>query len=128
MLQQDKAEDFVVATGTTTYIRDFLRVAFTEVWIELEFNGTGEAEEGIVVNNGGNGSVKIGQKMVKVAPRYYRLTELNLLIGDPTKAKTKLGWNPNYTLASMLKGMVSYDIELFKKEQILKESGYQIKN
>jgi GDPmannose 4,6-dehydratase len=128
MLQQDKAEDFVVATGTTTYIRDFLRMAFSEVGIELEFKGTGEAEEGIVVKNGGNDSVKIGQKVVKVDPKYYRPTEVDLLIGDPTKAKTKLGWNPKYTLASMVKEMVSYDIELFKKEHFLKQSGYQIKN
>ncbi len=117
-----------MATGTTTYIRDFLRMAFTEVGIELEFNDTGEAEEGIVVNNGGNDSIKIGHKVVKVAPRYYRLTELDLLIGDPTKAKTKLGWNPKYTLASMEKEIVSCDIELFKKEQLLKESDYQFKN
>lgn len=128
MLQQEKAEDFVVATGITTYIRDFLRMAFAEVGIELEFKGTGELEEGIVVNNGGNDSVKIGQKVVKVDPRYYRPTEVDLLIGDPTKAKNKLGWNPKYTLASMVKEMVSCDIELFKKEQFLKESGYQIKN
>lgn len=128
MLQQDTAEDFVVATGTTTYIRDFVRMAFAEVGVELEFKGTGEAETGVVVNNGGNDKIKIGQEVVKVDPRYYRPTEVDLLIGDPTKAQTKLGWKPKYTLASMVKEMVASDTELFKKEQLLKESGYQIKN
>ena len=92
MLQQDTAEDFVVATGVTTYIRDFVRMAFGEVGVELEFKGTGEAEVGVVVNNSGNDKVKIGQEVVKVDPRYYRPTEVDLLIGDPTKAQTKLGW------------------------------------
>lgn len=128
MLQQDKAEDFVVATGTTTYIRDFVRMAFAEVGVELAFKGTGEAEIGVVVNNGGNEKIKIGQEVVKVDSRYYRPTEVELLIGDPTKAQTKLGWKPKYTLSSMVKEMVASDTELFKKEQLLKESGYQIKN
>jgi GDPmannose 4,6-dehydratase len=103
-------------------------MAFAEVGVELEFKGTGEAEVGVVVNNGGNDKIKIGQEVVKVDPRYYRPTEVDLLIGDPTKAQTKLGWKPKYTLASMVKEMVASDIELFKKEQLLKESGYQIKN
>jgi len=128
MLQQDTAEDFVVATGVTTYIRDFVIMAFAEVGVELEFKGTGEAEVGVVVYNSGNDKVKIGQEVVKVDPRYYRPTEVDLLIGDPTKALTKLGWKPKNTLASMVKEMVASDTELFMKEQLLKESGYQIKN
>lgn len=128
MLQQDKAEDFVVATGTTTYIRDFVRMAFAEVGVELVFKGTGDQEVGIVVSNSSNDSIKIGQEVVKVDPRYYRPTEVDLLVGDPTKVKSKLGWTPKYTLASMVKEMVASDIILFKKEQLLKDSGFQIKN
>lgn len=126
MLQQGKAEDFVVATGVTTYIRDFIRIAFAEVGVELEFIGTGEAEVGVVVYNSGNDKVKLGQQVVKVDPRYYRPTEVDLLIGDPTKVQTKLGWKPKYTLSTMVKEMVASDTELFKKEQLLKESGYYV--
>jgi len=128
MLQQNKAEEFVIATGITTYIRDFVRLAFAEVGVELEFKGECEDEVGIVVNNGGIDDIKIGQEVVKVDPRYYRPTEVDLLIGDPTKAQTKLGWKPKYTLASLVKEMVASDLEIFKKEQFLKESGYQIGN
>jgi GDPmannose 4,6-dehydratase len=124
MLQQEKAEEFVVATGITTYIRDFVRMAFAEVGVELEFKGEGQLEVGIVVNNGGNDKIKVGQEVVKVDPRYFRPTEVDLLIGDPTKAQTKLGWKPKYTLASMVKEMLASDIKLFKKEQFLEESGY----
>jgi GDPmannose 4,6-dehydratase len=128
MLQQDQATDYVVATGITTYIRDFVRMSFAEVGVELEFKGSGESEIGVVVNNGGNDKIKIGQEVVKVDPRYYRPTEVDLLIGDPTKAQQQLGWKPKYTLESMVKEMVASDIELFKKEQLLKESGFRIVN
>ncbi|MCG9900425.1 MAG: GDP-mannose 4,6-dehydratase [Hydrotalea sp.] len=128
MLQQDQATDYVVATGITTYIRDFVRMSFAEVGVELEFKGSGESEIGVVVNNGGNDKIKIGQEVVKVDPRYYRPTEVDLLIGDPTKAQQQLGWKPKYTLSSMVKEMVASDIELFKKEQLLKESGFRIVN
>jgi GDPmannose 4,6-dehydratase len=128
MLQQEQATDFVVATGITTYIRDFVRMSFKEVGVELEFKGSGESEIGVVVNNGGNDKIKVGQEVVKVDPRYYRPTEVDLLIGDPTKAQQLLGWQPKYTLDSMVKEMVASDIELFKKEQLLKESGFQIRN
>lgn len=128
MLQQEQATDFVVATGITTYIRDFVRMSFKEVGVELEFKGSGESEIGVVVNNGGNDKIKVGQEVVKVDPRYYRPTEVDLLIGDPTKAQQLLGWQPKYTLDTMVKEMVASDIELFKKEQLLKESGFQIRN
>jgi len=128
MLQQDKAEEFVIATGITTNIRDFVRMAFLEVGVELEFRGEGEAEIGIVVNNGGNDEIKILQEVVKVDSRYYRPTEVDLLIGDPTKAQTKLGWKPNYTLASLVKEMVECDLKLFNKEQLLRQNGYGINN
>ena len=128
MLQQEQATDFVVATGITTYIRDFVRMSFKEVGLEIEFKGSGESEVGVVVNNGGNDKIKVGQEVVKVDPRYYRPTEVDLLIGDPTKAQQLLGWQPKYTLDSMVKEMVASDIELFKKEQLLKENGFQIRN
>lgn len=128
MLQQEQATDFVVATGITTYIRDFVRMSFKEVGVELEFKGSGESEVGVVVNNGGNDKIKVGQEVVKVDPRYYRPTEVDLLIGDPTKAQQLLGWQPKYTLDTMVKEMVASDIELFKKEQLLKENGFQIRN
>jgi GDPmannose 4,6-dehydratase len=128
MLQQERAEDFVVATGITTRIRDFVVMAFGEIGVKLEFSGSGDNEVGVVVDNGGNENVELGQIAVKVDPRYYRPTEVDLLIGDSAKAKSMLGWSPRYSLASMIKEMVGSDIELFKGEQLLKASGYKTKN
>ena len=128
MLQQETAEDFVIATGKTTYIRDFVKLAFKEIGVVLEFSGFEENEVGIVVKNDGNDKIKIGQTVVKIDSKYYRPTEVDLLIGDPTKAQLKLGWKSKYTLESMVKEMILSDIEIFKKEQFLKKSGYQIKN
>jgi len=126
MLQQDKPEDFVLATGITTYIRDFVRMAFAEIGVELIFEGKDESEIGKVQSSTGAYQLAQGAEVVKVDPRYYRPTEVDLLIGDPTKANTKLGWKPKYTLATMVKEMVAADIELFKKEQLLKDSGFTI--
>jgi GDPmannose 4,6-dehydratase len=128
ILQQEKPEDFVLATGITTEIRDFVRMAFAEVGIELGFRGEAEAEEGYVVANNGTYAVEIGKVVVKVDPRYYRPTEVDLLIGDPTKANTKLGWKPKYTLAEMVKEMVASDIVIFEKERFLKDNGFITKN
>ncbi len=124
ILQQDKPEDFVLATGVTTTIRDFAKMSFAEVSIEIEFKGEQENEVGFVVANNSNYKVEIGQVVVKVDPKYHRPTEVDLLIGDSTKAKEKLGWKPKYTLASMVKEMVANDVELFKKEQLLKQNGF----
>ncbi len=121
MMQQEKAEDFVLATGITTYIRDFVKMAFAEIGLELDFSGKDEHEIGKVKSTNSIYAVAIEQEVVKVDPRYYRPTEVDLLIGDPTKANTKLGWKPKYTLAAMVKEMVSSDIELFKKEQVVKK-------
>lgn len=128
ILQQEKPEDFVLATGITTEIRDFVRMAFAEVGIELGFRGEAENEEGFVVANNGKFNVEIGKVVVKVDPRYYRPTEVDLLIGDPTKANTKLGWKPKYTLAEMVKEMVASDIVIFEKERFLKDNGFITKN
>ncbi len=124
MLQQEKPEDFVIATGITTTIRDFVKMSFAELGIELGFKGTDDAEEGYVVKNTGTYNLKEGQVVIKVDPKYYRPTEVDLLIGDPTKAMTKLGWKPKYDLAALVKEMVGSDLEIFKKELLLKENGY----
>jgi GDPmannose 4,6-dehydratase len=119
MLQQEQAEDYVLATGITTYIRDFVRLAFAEVGVELEFTGKDKQEIGKVKSCSGEYKLAIGAEVVKVDPRYYRPTEVDLLIGDPRKANTKLGWKPKYTLESMIKEMVAADVVIFKKQQLL---------
>ena len=124
MLQQDKPEDFVLATGITTTIREFVKMSFAELGIELGFKGTDDAEEGYVVNNTGTYNLNEGQVVIKVVSKYYRPTEVDLLIGDPSKAMTKLGWKPKYDLAALVKEMVASDLEIFKKELFLKENGY----
>jgi GDPmannose 4,6-dehydratase len=123
ILQQEKPEDFVLATGITTTIRDFVKMSFAELGIELEFRGKDEAEEGYVIKNNGEYNLDEGQVVVKVDPKYYRPTEVDLLIGDPTKAMTKLGWNPKYDLAALVKEMVASDVSIFKKELYIKEGG-----
>lgn len=128
MLQQDEPEDFVIATGVTTTVRDFVRMAFAEVGAELEFNGSGENETATITKVNGGNALTVGQQVVCVDPRYYRPTEVELLIGDPTKAKQKLGWKPKYTLQALVKEMVAADLELFKADELLKKEGYKIKN
>lgn len=128
ILQHNLPEDFVLATGKTTQIRDFVRMAFKKIGIDLTFSGTGENEIARVVSNTGNYKVSEGQVVVKVDPRYYRPTEVDLLIGDAAKAKEKLGWEPSYTLEEMVAEMVDSDILIFQKEQFLKEKGFNIKN
>ena len=129
MLQQEKPEDYVIATGITTSVRDFVRMAFAETGVELEFKGRNEKEVGIVVAcNNPDFQLEIGKEVLAVDPRYYRPTEVDLLIGDPTKANQKLGWKPRYDLAALIKEMVEADIDFFRREKILKESGFTIKN
>jgi GDPmannose 4,6-dehydratase len=114
ILQQDKPEDFVLATGVTTTIREFVRLAFGEVGIEIGFRGEGENEVGFVIKCSAEYQLKIGRVIVKVDPKYYRPTEVDLLLGDPSKANSKLGWQPRYDLKSLVKEMVAHDIKLFK--------------
>jgi len=129
ILQQDKPEDWVIATGVTTSVRDFVRMSFKEIGVELEFNGTGEQETAIIKSaTKPEYQAKIGQEVVAVDPAYYRPTEVELLIGDSTKAQTKLNWKPKYDLEALCSEMVAADIELFKRDQILKEAGFEIKN
>ncbi|MEN9950356.1 MAG: hypothetical protein RLY85_1108 [Bacteroidota bacterium] len=127
ILQQDKPEDYVIATGITTPVRDFIRMAFAEVGITVEFKGEGVDEKGYVVAvSHPDFQVPVGKEVVAVDPKYFRPTEVDLLIGDPTKAMTKLGWQPKYDLPMLVQDMVSSDVELFKKEKLLKDSGFVV--
>lgn len=114
ILQQETPEDFVIATGITTRVRDFVRMAFNEVGIDVEFSGEGVDEIGkVTACNNPLYQVEIGKVVVSVDPRYFRPTEVELLIGDPTKSKTKLGWEPKYDLPALVKDMMEADIQLF---------------
>jgi GDPmannose 4,6-dehydratase len=127
ILQQDVPEDFVIATGVTTTVRDFVKMAFGEVGVTLEFKGEGSEEKGYVVaSNNPDFPIEIGKEVVAVDPTYFRPTEVDLLIGDPTKSKTKLGWVPKYDLPMLVNDMVSSDVRLFQREKLLKESGFDV--
>ena len=128
MLQQNKPEDFVIATGVTTSVRDFVRLSFLEAGIELEFKSEGINEKGFVKKCFGEFSLPIGQEVVAVDSAYFRPTEVDLLLGDPTKAKTKLGWEPKHDLNSLVKDMMRSDIALFKKDKYLIEGGHRVFN
>ena len=129
MLQQDEPEDFVIATGVTTSVRDFVKLAFMHAGVEVSFEGEGEQETGIVTKVlNPDRKVKVGDVVVEVDKRYFRPTEVDLLLGDPAKAKAKLGWAPKCTLTQLAKEMVDADIEHFRKEVLLNESGYRTLN
>jgi GDPmannose 4,6-dehydratase len=116
ILQQEKPEDFVIATGITTTVRDFIKMSFAEVGIEVEFSGEGVNEIAKVSkSNNPLYQVAIGKEVVAVDPRYFRPTEVELLIGDPTKAKTQLGWTLQYDLPALVKDMMASDVKLFTK-------------
>ncbi len=128
MLQQDTPEDYVIATGVTTEVREFVRMAFAELGIEITFEGTGAEEKGYVARcTHADYQLAAGTEVVCVDPRYFRPTEVELLIGDATKAKTNLGWTATYTLDALVKEMVAADTALFKKEKHLMQSGFDIK-
>lgn len=120
MLQQKVADDYVLATGKTYTVRHFVDLAFKEVGIELRWEGEGVDEIGI--------NTSTGETIVKVDSKYFRPTEVDLLIGDPTRAKNELGWNHDYDLEALVKDMVSSDLKLFKKDQYLKEGGHETLN
>ena len=127
ILQQPEPEDYVIATGITTPVREFVRMAFAEIGVELEFKGEGASERGYVVAaNHPDFQVEIGKEVIAVDPKYYRPTEVDLLIGDPTKANTKLGWKPKYDLPMLVNDMVTSDVQLFRREKLLKDSGFQV--
>jgi GDPmannose 4,6-dehydratase len=129
ILQHDQPEDWVIATGTTTSVRDFVRMAFQFVGIELEFNGEGVDEKGTVKScSNPDYQLEIGKEVVAVDPRYFRPTEVDLLIGDPTKAKEKLGWVPEIALQELVNDMMKSDLHLMSREEYLKSGGYRINN
>jgi GDPmannose 4,6-dehydratase len=129
ILQQPEPEDYVIATGKTTEVREFVRMSFKEVGIEVEFKGTGIDEKGYVVScSDERYQVEIGKEVVAIDPRYFRPTEVDLLIGDPTKSNTKLGWYPKHDLASLVKDMMEHDIKLFERDKYLLEGGHKIFN
>ena len=141
ILQQDTPDDYVISTGVTTTIRDFIKMSFAETGVQVEFKGQDESEEGYIVDINDEKFVKtvgaeyfeafkkrIGDSVVGVDPAYYRPTEVEILIGDNTKARTKLGWEPTYDLKALCQDMVIHDLELMKKEQYLKDGGYRIMN
>jgi GDPmannose 4,6-dehydratase len=129
ILQQEKPDDFVIATGITTKIRDFVRMVFQELGIELEFKGEGADEKAFVAAcNNDDYQLPIGKEILAVDPAYFRPTEVDLLIGDPTKANTVLGWKPEYDLQALIKDMVHSDIKLMLKDQYLRKGGYETLN
>jgi GDPmannose 4,6-dehydratase len=129
ILQQEIPEDFVIATGITTTVRDFVKMAFKEVGIELEFRGEGIEEKALVIAaTNSKFPVAIGKEVVAVDSAYFRPTEVDLLIGDPTKSNTQLGWKPKYDLPMLVKDMVSNDVRFFQNERFLKKSGFEFNN
>ncbi|PID87557.1 GDP-mannose 4,6-dehydratase [Candidatus Gracilibacteria bacterium] len=118
MLQQEKPQDYVISTGVTNTVRDFVNWSFEEIGVELEWKGSGVDEKGY--------NKKTGECLVEVDPRYFRPAEVDFLLGDSSRARKELGWIPKYTVREMCKEMVASDIELFKKQEILKNHGYEI--
>jgi GDPmannose 4,6-dehydratase len=137
MLQQDKAEDFVIATGVTTTVRDFIKMAFNELGIEVEFSGKDAYERGVIIDIDQEKAselglnleaLKFGQTVVKVDAKYFRPTEVDLLIGDASKAFEKLGWKPKYDLQALVTDMMKSDLHLVKKDEYLKKGGFATLN
>jgi GDPmannose 4,6-dehydratase len=126
MMQHPDPEDFVIATGVTTSVRDFCRMTFRELGAELKFQGEGVTEIGIIAQST-NPNFTPGQEVIAVDPRYFRPAEVDLLVGDATKAKTKLGWQAKHSLAELVSEMVQSDLHLFQKEEYLKKGGFYVK-
>lgn len=137
ILQQEKAEDYVIATGITTTVRDFVKMSFAELGIEVEFSGKNEYEKGVIIDIdyelanslGVNTDVlHFGTDVVRVDAKYFRPTEVDLLLGDPTKSKKQLGWEPKYDLALLVKDMIQSDLQIMKKDEYLKKGGFKTLN
>ena len=124
ILQQDEPDDFVLATGITTTIREFVRLSFLALQIEIDFRGEGLNEEGFISKNNSSFKVSEGQVVVKVDPKYFRPTEVDLLIGDASKAFLKLNWSLKYDLTLLIQEMIESDLDLFKKELLIKKYGF----
>ena len=129
ILQAEEAEDWVIASGKTTTIRDFVKMAFSHVGIELEFIGKGLEEKAIIAScKNSNYQLEIGKEILSIDSKYFRPTEVDLLIGDPSKAKTKLGWKLEYDLPALVEDMMKSDLALMEKDQYLKKGGYKTLN
>lgn len=137
ILQQEKPADYVIATGVTTSVRDFVSLSFAELGMEIAFAGKGASERGVLIDYDEERllslgldprAMKMGQTIVKVDERYFRPTEVDLLLGDPSKAFKELGWKPKYDLAALVKDMVLSDLKLMRKEEYLKKGGYTTLN
>jgi GDPmannose 4,6-dehydratase len=128
MLQQPKPDDYVLATGITTTVREFCRMAFRELGVELEFKGTGVQEIGVVSQvTEPEYQFAVGQEVIAIDPRYFRPAEVDLLIGDASKAKAILGWEPTHSLQELVSEMVRGDLKVFHRERFLKEGGFEVK-
>jgi GDPmannose 4,6-dehydratase len=137
-LQQEISEDFVIATGVTTRVREFIRKTFAFLGVEVTFTGTEENEVGTIASINaarlaelgiqGGEHLKSGTTILKIDPRYYRPTEVELLIGDPTKSNEKLGWKPKHTLDTLIEDMATSDLRLFQKDQLLLKEGFGVLN
>jgi len=138
ILQQEVSEDFVIATGVTTRVREFIRQTFAFLGVEVAFDGTEENEVGTIASVNSvrllelgiaeGEHLKVGTPVLKIDPRYYRPTEVELLIGDPTKSKEKLGWTPSYTLETLIEDMATSDLRLFQKDKLLMKEGFGVLN
>nr|WP_121270516.1 GDP-mannose 4,6-dehydratase [Pedobacter schmidteae] len=137
ILQQEQAEDYVIATGITTTVRDFVKMSFAELGIEVEFSGKDQHERGVIIDVDQEMVAKLGLNdtylkpgtiVVQVDEKYFRPTEVDLLLGDPTKANTKLGWKPKYDLPSLVQDMIQSDLHLMKKDEYLKQGGFKTLN
>jgi GDPmannose 4,6-dehydratase len=129
ILQADEPEDWVIATGETTSVRDFIKMSFAEIGVTLRFEGTGKDEKAYIDKaEYERYPLEIGKEILEIDPNYFRPTEVDLLVGDATKAKEKLGWVPEYKLGDLVKEMMESDLKLMQKEQYLKEGGYTTPN
>ncbi|NRF39137.1 GDP-mannose 4,6-dehydratase [Pedobacter foliorum] len=137
ILQQEQPEDYVIATGVTTTVRDFVKMSFAELGIEIEFSGKDQYERGVIIDVDQELIAKLGLNdeflkpgtvVVQVDEKYFRPTEVDLLLGDPTKANTKLGWKPKYDLPALVKDMIDSDLHLMKKDEYLKQGGFKTLN
>ncbi len=128
ILQQDKPDDYVLATGETHSVREFVELAFKEIGIEIEWRGQGVAEKGVVRTLSSDVNLKEGDVVIEIDPRYFRPTEVDILLGDASKAKKQLGWEPKHTFEELVKEMVHADLELARKEVYLQNGGYRIRN
>ncbi len=126
ILQAPKPEDWVIATGVTTEVREFVKMAFGELGIEIEFRGEGVEERGYIKACHGEFKLEIGREVVSVDARYFRPTEVDLLIGDASKAREKLGWVPEYDLKALVADMMQGDLKLMQKDKYLKDGGYEV--